>query len=375
MSSAPPAKVDSRDQVNVFRLLPFTLLGGLIFAAVERTQIYLSDINVDRSRGYLWGLGRIQPPWLILAALAPFIIWLAHRQRIVRPHRARALAIHTVASFVFTYAHLGLLAVIHYAVLHEADTIRGQTVFLAGVYLIQDIFAYWALVGATHAWMFREALRRREIDEARLRSQLTEAQLENLRRQVHPHFLFNTLNSVSMLARAGDSDAVVRLVADLSGLLRYSLRTTADEVPLADEMAFVQRYFAIARVRFGDRLSATWDVARDAQSALVPGLILQPLVENAIHHGVSRVAATAQIVVRARRENGSLLVEVEDDGDGRESAGDAGGVGIGLRNVRARLDVLYGELGILDMSRVKGGGTVVRLAIPFKAAPISERDM
>lgn len=357
--------------MNVFRVLPFTLLGGLVFAVLERTQIYVSNLNADRSRGYLWGLRQIEPPWLILAALAPGIIWLAHRHRIIRPHRARSLAIHAVASIVFTYAHLGLLAFIHYAVFHDSNSVADQTVFLAGMYLIQDIFVYWALLGATHAWMFREALRRREVDAAELRSRLTEAQLNNLRRQVHPHFLFNTLNSVSMLARAGDSDAVVRLVADLSGPLRYSLRTTADEVPLADEMAFVQRYFAIARVRFGERLSATWDVAPDAKSALVPGLILQPLVENAIHHGVSRVASAAQLVVRARRSNGSLFVEVEDDGNGgRESASDEAGAGVGLRNVRARLTALYGDLGSLELSRADSGGTVARIAIPFKSAAI-----
>jgi LytS/YehU family sensor histidine kinase len=183
--------------------------------------------------------------------------------------------------------------------------------------------------------------------------------------QLNPHFLFNALNSIAMLVRGGRNDEAVRMLAGLGDLLRAVLDDQRPhEVPLRDELDFLRRYLDIEQIRAG-RLRVSVDVAPDAMEARVPNLILQPIVENAIRHGIARSSAAGLVEIGAWRENGSLLLSVRDDGPG---VGEGATDGVGLRNTRARLARMYGDAQTLEMGDAEGGGTRVTLRIPFRAA-------
>jgi LytS/YehU family sensor histidine kinase len=203
------------------------------------------------------------------------------------------------------------------------------------------------------------------VRAAQLEAQLAEARLDALRMQLHPHFLFNTLHAISALM-ARDVPAARRMMTRLSDLLRFSLeQEVTDEVPLAEELDFLDRYVEIQRARFPDRLHVEMDVEPDAQAALVPRFMLQPLVENAIRHGIDRRPGGGRVVVRARVNDHRLKIEVEDNGPGFPSGADYR-EGVGLRSTRARLEHLYGGGGELDLAAAPGGGALVRVVIPVR---------
>jgi LytS/YehU family sensor histidine kinase len=235
--------------------------------------------------------------------------------------------------------------------------------FFGGFYA--DLLAYWAAVGVIHAIAYYQESRRRQVEAARLDGALRAAELENLRAQLQPHFLFNTLQSISTLIHR-DQAAADRMLTDLSDLLRLSLRhTAAQEVPLREELAFLERYVAIMRTRFGDRLAIAVTPDPDVLDAMVPSLVLQPLVENAIRHGMADRPGPGQVWVRAARRGAALRLEVADDGAGLAAPPPTEGNGIGLANTRERLARLYGPAGALET--VAGGpGLTVRLTVPFR---------
>jgi LytS/YehU family sensor histidine kinase len=185
--------------------------------------------------------------------------------------------------------------------------------------------------------------------------------------QLNPHFLFNTLHAISALVHK-DVEAADRMIARLSDLLRYALESTdAQEVPLRQELGFLNRYLEIEQTRFGDRLTVRLDIAPETLDALVPNLVLQPLVENAIRHGIEPRAKPGRIDLRARRENGRLKLEVCDNGVGLPS-GRIPEEGVGLSNTRARLQQLYGEGHCFELGDAPGGGLMVSVELPFRAA-------
>jgi LytS/YehU family sensor histidine kinase len=204
-----------------------------------------------------------------------------------------------------------------------------------------------------------------QAEAANLHAQLAEARLAALRTQLNPHFLFNTLHAVSALVER-DPRGVRRMIARLSELLRHTLDAAEAEVPLEREMEFVQRYLEIMQIRFQGRVEVETRVAPDAMDALVPTLILQPLVENAIKHGVSKLAEGGRIEVSARREEGRLLLCVRDDGPPVDGAPTSEGVG--LRITRERLEQLYGDAGSLTLRPVDGGGMEAEVALPYHTA-------
>jgi len=193
-----------------------------------------------------------------------------------------------------------------------------------------------------------------------------EARLQALRYQLNPHFLFNTLNSISTLIVEREHRDAERMVARLSDFLRLTLECDADvEVPLADELDFARRYLDIETIRFGDRLTVREDVDPDALSARVPPLLLQPLVENAVRHGILPRETGGCLTIEARHVGDRLLVRVIDDGPGPPQEA-AIGDGVGLSNVRARLESLYGSDYRLSLERADGGGCAVRIELPFR---------
>jgi ligand-binding sensor domain-containing protein len=208
--------------------------------------------------------------------------------------------------------------------------------------------------------------REREVVAARLESQLAQAQLQVLEMQVQPHFLFNTLNSISVLIRT-DPEKAVRMIGRLSEFVRLGLdRSGKQEIPLHEELKLVERYLEIESVRFADRLTVRQSADEGTLDALVPSMILQPLVENAVRHGISRRRGPVMISVEAARQNGELRMSVRDTGAGLpEGWNEHEARGIGLSNTRSRLEQLYGSRFRFRLDRDPEGGTVAEVAIPF----------
>lgn len=225
---------------------------------------------------------------------------------------------------------------------------------------------YWVIIGVYTAFLYPRLYQVERAAAAELQAQLSRAQLDALRLQLHPHFLFNTLNAIAALA-PGDPTRAQRMLARLGDLLRQTLDTEAVEVPVERELALLAPYIEIQRLRFEERFRYTEHVAPDTVRALVPALLLQPLVENAVQHGVSRrpEGATVSLTVEAR--GGRLVLEVTDDGPGPGTGGTSGN-GIGLANTRARLAQLYPGAHRLELSAGPGGGARLTVEIPLRTA-------
>jgi two-component system LytT family sensor kinase len=226
-------------------------------------------------------------------------------------------------------------------------------------------------VAGIHAWNRLEEARRRELRDTQLAGNLARAQLHNLRLQLQPHFLFNALNTISATMYE-DPAAADEMLGGLAELLRSSLRTgQSDEVPLEEELAILDRYLALMRARFGDRLAVSIEVDPAAAGARVPSLILQPLVENAIRHGNAERAGRGAIAVRARTEGSRLVLEVEDDGPGDarrngHRTSDRNKSGLGLAATAERLRILYGDEQTFSAGDGASGGFLARAVLPLR---------
>jgi sensor histidine kinase YesM len=233
---------------------------------------------------------------------------------------------------------------------------------------------FWAASAAIHGVEFYRRLRARERQALILEQRLTRARLDALTAQIRPHFLFNTLNSITTLIRR-DPEGAEKMVMQLADLLSATLRSPEEqEISLREEMDLLDSYLSIMQVRFGSRLSVERDVSSAATDALVPAFILQPLVENALEHGIARRPGPGRITVAASRNNGSLELTVGDDGPGIDVAANSAGNGIGLANTRKRLAELYCGGASLTIDSRAGQGTAVRIAIPFRANSNTPRD-
>ena len=289
--------------------------------------------------------------WVPLTVLA---LWLADRYPLEREHWRRRLPIHAAgALFVCLARALAVIALNPWVHWYTVLPSYGD-VFLTSI--ANNLFLYLMLVGVGHALVY--ARRFRERDE-----QLARAELRSLKAQLHPHFLFNTLNTVNALVRT-EPEAAERMIARLSVLLRHALDGgSAQEVPLEEELRIARTYLEIEQVRFEDRLRVEWRVDPETYGAKVPHLLLQPLVENAIRHGIAPRAAEGTIEIVAERRNGTLHLAVRDDGAGMGN-GDVR-EGVGLANTRTRLRQLYGSRQRLEVRDAPGGGVHVEVELPF----------
>jgi len=239
-------------------------------------------------------------------------------------------------------------------------------------YLPLDTLAYVAVWGAAYLSDADRRARDAAIREGAARGELAVARLAGLRAQLRPHFLFNALNTASMLAGRGDTEGTRRVLTGLGELLRYVMRGSeqpdakdAGMVAVREEIAFIEQYLAIERERFPERLRVTIDVAEDVQNASIPALLLQPLVENAILHGVGGRIGAGQVSIRGWRDGDTLRLAVQDDGPGlAEPNGKASG--IGLSNTRARLAVLYGNAADVTLEPAPGGGARATVSLPMR---------
>jgi two-component system LytT family sensor kinase len=290
--------------------------------------------------------------WLTCGMFTPAFYWMVRRFPIRGDRWWSVLPIHLGASLVIVVLKVTIYTPI-YGLLNPAEPRTWSMILLGGFYA--DMLAYWASIGVIHAIEYYRESRERQLEATRLA-------LENLRSQLQPHFLFNTLQSISTLIHR-DQRAADRMLTQLSDLLRLSLRNTGvQEVPLSEELSFLELYLAIMRTRFGDRLVITVDTPADLMAALVPSLVLQPIVENAIEHGMADRPDVGHVAVRVTRDGPSLHLDVSDDGPGLGTSHKDGN-GIGLANTRERLARLYGPAGRVET--VSENGLTVRLTIPL----------
>ena len=306
----------------------------------------------------------------IWAAATPAILRSARRLPIARPHRLRNFAAHLLLAVAFILA-LNLIGPVLArlalgAPLDPRRTLRAGLLTFVGLFHLA-LIVYAFIVGVGHYLMALEARRREELRAERLRADLAEARLWALQLQLQPHFLFNALNSVGSLILTGRGADAFDAVGQLGELLRGVLAVEErQEVSVREEVELAEAYLAIERTRLGERLRAEWEVDPGVGHAQMPPLVLQPLLENAIRHGVARRPEGGRVLVRATRSGDRLRLEVCDDGGHADAPNDVQG-GIGLDNTRRRLEHLYGEAQRLELQRAAGSTRVV-VELPFHAA-------
>ena len=344
--------------------LGFWTLIGLSFAS----QFYLSSSLLGRGVSWRQAITYSLGDWYVWAVLSVPIIWFARRFHLERHNWPRRIVIHLGAGAVvsLTYTALRSLAGLWQLQL-SGDPLIFSAAFKPLLVKIWhfNLLIYGVIVSIVHAFDYYQKFRERELRSLELEKHLAEAKLEALQMQLNPHFLFNTLHGISALMHK-DVETADRILSRLSDLLRRTLENTGtQEVPLKQELDFLERYLEIERTRFGDRLTVRMYIDPDTLEAQVPNLVLQPLVENAIRHGIEPHSRPGIIELRAQRKNGMLELQVQDNG-----AGLAGGQpieeGIGLSNTRARLQQLYGSAHQFQLSNLTSGGLVVSITIPCR---------
>ncbi len=331
----------------------WTLLGALSAARVAVSFAY-SGAAVSWRRAFVIALA----DWYSWALLAPAIGWLARRFAIERRSWLRSLLMHLPASLFFSI----LKILIESRLLEWFDP--GQ---LHIVQFPPTLFTYYSILGAIYAIDYYGKYRAHELKASQLQAQLAQAQLQSLKMQLHPHFLFNTLHAISSLMRR-DVEAAERMITRLSDLLRLTLENVgAQETPLRQELEFLERYLDIEQTRFRDRLQVKMEIEPETLDARVPNLILQPLVENAVRHGIAPHATPGLIEISAGLKANKLELQIRDNGAGLPDDKRAQiKEGVGLANTRARLEQLYGSDYHFDLSNQDKGGLVVSLIIPFR---------
>jgi two-component system, LytTR family, sensor kinase len=355
-------------------LLTATAL-GFFFAA----QIYFSAASSGREvswgQALYWSFG----DWYEWALLSPIIFWVCRKFRFDRQSWPKSLALHLFCGLLLSGIHAMMCALA--AVFQGSVTGKGVAfgTSLHGLLANRthyNLAVYAVIVCAWHAWDYHRKLREREAQATELAARLAQAQLQALRMQLNPHFLFNSLNAVSSLMLK-DVGAANKMICRLGDLLRLVLeRSDQQEVSLQQEIDFLRRYLEIEQIRFGERLQLKMELDPSTLEAAVPNLILQPLVENAIRHAIEPKETGGQIALRSVRDNGRLVVQVSDNGPGLTleiaeaiAASDSGRERIGLNNTRERLRKLYGEDQQFELTGNTRGGVTARLSIPFRPAP------
>ncbi len=294
--------------------------------------------------------------WELWALATPVVVWLCVRFPFSRARWGAPLAVHVPAGIA-----LGGLKLFLEAMLTPLVVGTGRPGPFSFLKIHLTLLTYWGIVAAIHVGQSYREAQARELRAAQLEMELARAQVEALKMQLHPHFLFNTLNTVAGLLR-DDPDAAELMLAKLAELLRRTFETAdVQELPLDEELEFIEAYLTIQRLRYGDRLRVSIDVSDAVRQSRVPSLILQPLVENAIRHGVAEKPGPGRVEIGARLESAEVVITIANDGPSlpvtvRE--------GYGLRNTRSRMRALYGARGSFAFGPQPDGGAVATLRIP-----------
>jgi signal transduction histidine kinase len=310
--------------------------------------------------------------WYLWVMISPLIVWVARRLPLDTERPWPRLWLHLVLGIVVALIELAAftaystwynLVVLGYPSL---PSFADRYIETTARWLPFAFLMYVVIVAAVHAIEYHRRYRQRELATAILEAQLTRAKMEALEMQLHPHFLFNTLNTIATAAREREADRAADMIVGLAELLRMALDHSGEqEVPLEEELDFIRRYLELERERFGSRLQVEFQVSAEARTALVPVMVLQPLVENAMQHAVAPRARGGRIEISARRAADILLLGVTDDGPGIPPQTQESPSGVGLSNTRSRLDVLYGGGASLDLGRSAAGGLAVTVSLPW----------
>jgi two-component system, LytTR family, sensor kinase len=350
-----------------------------VFSTLQAYRLTLLNtrhgMTIDLGKLFLLNLSL----WYIPALLIPAIVWAARRFPLENGRRARAIAVHSAGAILFALVHwMGMVGVRFLLWDHG-----GKLPYVAwGTYLQRRLLenldwslaVYAAIIGVSHAVAYYHESQERKLKAAQLETRLVEARLKTLEAELHPHFLFNTLHAISTLVHR-DPEAADRMISRLSDLLRITFdRSGEPKVSLKEEIDFLQKYLDIEQTRFQDRLSVSVKVDPDALDGEVPRMILQPIVENAIKHGIAgRNGGDTVQITAGRDNNGRLWMQVRDNGGGLQVRTlKALRTGVGLSNTRARLDCLYGRHYRLEFSD-KHGGLSVLIEIPFQRVSVAEQ--
>jgi two-component system LytT family sensor kinase len=367
------------------RVRQWTLILGIasalgLFSSIQAYQVVrLFD---DKPQPFLLLVGLNFGYWYSWALLAPLVLLLARRFPFERGTWRRSLPVHLVAVLVVTFLHVLLSRLVALEVttyLWSGPMSKPSLTWWQRVwreyYMSFDweMMTYWAIVGFFTAVVYHRQAQDRTVRAAQLETRLAEAQLQALQRQMHPHFLFNTLNAISALMHR-DVEAADAMLAKLSDLLRMALDLKGvQEVPLKDELDFLAKYLEIEQARFGERLTVRFEIDPATLDAHVPNLLLQPLVENSVRHAVAKRIEPGTIEVSARRIDDRLQLQVRDDGPGLpKGRTPTAGTGVGLANTRSRLEHLYGASQSLQFAEPSGGGLAVIVTIPFRADDVPD---
>ena len=306
-------------------------------------------------------------PWMLAT---PWVLRLSERHPPTQWRLAPTWAVHLLTCATLGLAHAGWLAMWE-SLLNPWALTPGPDPFprlwLHKFYggLLSYLILYGLILLVAHAQRSREQLTRQQTETARLNEQLSKAQLSALRRQIEPHFLFNTLNAIAGLVREKRNDAAVSMIAGLSDFLRRVVEDSdRQQVPLAEELEFTQKYLDIQKARFADRLQFSVEIPAELLPAQVPSLVLQPMVENAIKHGIAKRVQGGAIRIGAARVNGTLTLCVYNDGPSLPSGWERQTSGIGILNVRTRLRSLYGDAFELSLHN-QHGGVEASVSVPY----------
>lgn len=352
--------------VKAFLFVVFWTLIGLSFAC----QFHISSSQAGLDVTWRQAISYALADWYVFAVLSLPVIRLARAFHFEAGSRGVSLLVHLPSSIVFSGAYIVLRAWVG-TWQSEAGFWDAFQPLLVKTWHF-NLLLYWVMVAVACAFDYYRKYRDRELRTAELENRLAQARLQALQMQLNPHFLFNSLHSISALMHR-DVEAADRMVSRLGDLLRAALDSgDTQEVSLQQELEFLKKYLELEQIRFGNRLAVKIEASPEALEARVPNLIMQPLVENAIRHGIEPHARPGRIELHAARQGAALVLEVCDNGDGLPEKSPPPD-GVGLSNTRARLKALYGEDHEFEMRGAPSGGLIVRLLIPFRTRPVTEQ--
>jgi two-component system LytT family sensor kinase len=327
---------------------------GIVFASQLHLFALRTGGRMSWRDSFFWEV----PRWCLWAFFAPIVTAIAKRYPWRREHAGRLITLHTSCAVALSFLHIGLFVLVFHFLRLSIDQ-NGSL-----LETLQFAFPLDFHVGIAVYFLLLLLKEYRESEQrlTRLQSELTRAQLHALKMQLHPHFLFNTLNSISSYMRT-DVEVADEMIGRLGDFLRMTLQNTGkQEILLEKELEFLKQYLAIEQLRFQERLQAEYDIAPETLSAFVPNLILQPVAENAIRYGVAGKAGIGRIRVHAKQVNEKLQITIEDNGSGFPAEIEEG---IGILTTRERLEQMYGGEASLKLENQMGGGAVVTMVIPF----------
>ena len=338
----------------------FGLLIGLFLGAIYGVHLHFMG-DEGKPIPWAWAFADHGAFWVAWGLLSGPIAWLVYRFPI--GGKRRNIFYHLAASAVISPVHSAACFLAVFAVAHKNSSM--QTFVLYGY--LRGMVYYWLIAAGIHALDYYRQYEERALAASQLETQLAQTKLHLLKTQLHPHFLFNTLNSISALLHE-DVELADLMIERLGDFLRLTLdHSTAQEVTLREELEFLNCYLSIEQIRLQERLVTLIDVEPYALDACVPSLILQPIVENAVRHGIAPRASAGRLEIQARHHRSSLLLTVRDDGPGLGPAVNGkAGKGMGLAITRARLERLYGNRHRFELVNAPEGGLLVTLEIPFQ---------